>query len=135
MTSIHQFVFYQSTNMAKNFVSPKRLFKNILILKKKKKEKKILPPHFKVLTSNTWTMRPSLTRSKWNMDENCSLKFHLSYVDMPQDCSWKFLHAHCTHHIIFITKFVLLIKIPPLYEVIHLIEDSLSMEEFLKYFF
>ena len=42
---------------------------------------------------NTWAIRPSLTRSKWNMDEICGLKFHLSYVDMPQDFFWKFLYA------------------------------------------
>jgi hypothetical protein len=31
------------------------------------------------LTPNTWAIRPSLTWSKWNMDEICGLKFHLSY--------------------------------------------------------
>jgi hypothetical protein len=39
-------------------------------------------------------IRPSLTQSKWNMDEMCGLKFHLSYVDMPQDFFRKFLIAH-----------------------------------------
>ena len=44
----------------------------------------------------TWAIRPSLTRSKWKMDEICGLQFHLSYVDMPQFPSFffKFLHAH-----------------------------------------
>ena len=49
------------------------------------------------------------------MDEICGLKFHLSYVDMPQDF---FLEIPpCAHHVIFITDFVLLIKTPPFYEV------------------
>ena len=44
---------------------------------------------FKSLTPNTWAMWPSLTWSKWNMDEICGLKFYLSYVDMPQEAnSW-----------------------------------------------
>ena len=48
------------------------------------------------------------------MNEICGLKFHLSYVDMPQD----FLEIPpCAHHVIFITEFVLLMKIPPFYEV------------------
>ena len=49
---------------------------------------------FKGLTPNRWAIRPSLTPSKWNRDEICGLKFHLSYVDMPQELFWKFLHAH-----------------------------------------
>ena len=45
------------------------------------------------------------------MDEICGLKFHLSYVDMPQEI------PPCAHHVIFITEHVLLIKSPPFYEV------------------
>ena len=48
------------------------------------------------------------------MDEICGLKFHLSYVDMPEEL---FLESPpCTHHDISITEFVLLIK-TPFYEV------------------
>ena len=32
------------------------------------------------LTPNTWAIRLSLTQSKWNMNEICGLKFHLSYA-------------------------------------------------------
>ena len=49
------------------------------------------------------------------MDEICDLKFQLSYVDMPQEFFWEI--SPCAHHVIFITEFVLLIKIPPFYEV------------------
>ena len=41
-------------------------------------------PSYLYLTPNTWAILPSLTWSKWNMVEICGLKFHLSYVDMPQ---------------------------------------------------
>jgi hypothetical protein len=46
------------------------------------------------------------------MDEICGLKFQLSYatrifLEIPP----------CAHHVIFITEFVLLIKILPFYEV------------------
>ena len=50
--------------------------------------------HASSLTSNMWAIRPSLAWSKWNMEEICGLKFQLSYVDMPQNFLWKFLHAH-----------------------------------------
>jgi hypothetical protein len=49
------------------------------------------------------------------MDEIFGFKFQLSYVDMPQDF---FLEIPpCAQHVIFITKFVLLIKSSPCYEV------------------
>jgi hypothetical protein len=49
------------------------------------------------------------------MDKIRGLKFHISYVDMPQDF---FLEIPpCAHHVIFITEFVLLIKTPPFYKV------------------
>ena len=49
------------------------------------------------------------------MDEICGLKFHLSYVDMPQEF---FLEIPpWAHHIIFIIEFVLLIKTSLFYEV------------------
>ena len=47
------------------------------------------------------------------MDKICGLKFQLAYVDMPQELEI----PPCTYHVIFITEFVLLIKIPPFYEV------------------
>jgi hypothetical protein len=49
------------------------------------------------------------------MDEICGLKFQLSYVVMPQAFFLKI--PPCAHDVIFITEFVLLIKIPPFYEV------------------
>ena len=49
------------------------------------------------------------------MDEICDLKFHLSYVFMPQVFSEI---SRFEHHFTFITEFVvLLIKTPPFYEV------------------
>ena len=39
------------------------------------------------------------------------------------------------HHVIFITEFVFLIKAPPFYEVMYLIENGFGMEEFQRYFF
>ena len=39
----------------------------------------------------------------------------------------------CAHHVIFITEFVLLIKIPPFYEV-NSLENGKPREEFQKYF-
>ena len=59
------------------------------------------------------------------MDEICGLKFHLSYVDMPQEFFWKFLHA--------LTMSFLL---PNLYFLIKIyVENDKRMEEFQKYFF
>ena len=68
------------------------------------------------------------------MDEICDLKFLLSYVDMLQHI---FLEIPpCAHNVIFITEFLLLIKTPSFYEVnSFLIENSLRLEEFQKYFF
>ena len=42
------------------------------------------------LTTNTWAIWPSLLWSKWNNDDICDLKFHLSYATR---IFWKFLHA------------------------------------------
>ena len=67
------------------------------------------------------------------MDEICGLKFHLSHVNMPQDFFSEI--PPCAHHVIFVTEFVLLIKIPPFYEVNSLIENGKRMEEFKKYSF
>ena len=66
------------------------------------------------LTPNMWAIRPSLTQSKWNMEEICGLKLHFSYLDMPQDFFWEL--PPCANHVIFITEFVLLTKTPPFYE-------------------
>ena len=45
------------------------------------------------------------------MDEICGLKFQLSYVDMPQEFFWKFLHALTMSFLLLNLYF--LSKIPP----------------------
>ena len=55
-----------------------------------------LPVHLKFslsFTHNIWQIQPLCPRSKVNMDEICRLKFHLLYVDKPQDFFRKFLNA------------------------------------------
>ena len=52
------------------------------------------------LTHNMAMIQPSFTSSKWNMRKMFGLKFR-----------------PFAHHVILITVFVLLIKIPPFYEV------------------
>ena len=67
------------------------------------------------------------------MDEIWGLKFHLSYVDKPQDF---FLEIpSCAHHDIFVTEFVLLIKTPLFYEVNSFNRKWLVHEGISKYFF
>ena len=68
------------------------------------------------------------------MDKICGLKFHLLYVDMPQDFFLEI--SPCANRVIFVTEFELLIKTPPFYEVNSFkIENCLRMEYFQKYFF
>ena len=46
------------------------------------------------LTPNSSAIQPSLSRSKWNMDEICGLMFYLlSYVDTPQFIFLKSFYA------------------------------------------
>ena len=49
------------------------------------------------------------------MNEICGLKFHLLYVDMPQDFFLEI--SPCANRVIFVTEFELLTKTPPFYEV------------------
>ena len=51
------------------------------------------------------------------MDEICGFKFHLSCVDCRYDTIIILEIPPCAFHVIFITEFVLLIKIPPFFEV------------------
>ena len=85
---------------------------------------------FRSLTHYSPLIQPSVTRSKWNMDEICGLKFHFlcyvyiqhkNFIDIPP----------CTKNVIFITEFAILGKILPFYEVREII---LRMEEFQKKF-
>ena len=50
-------------------------------------------------------------------------------------CGFFFEVSPCAHHVIFITTFVLLIKIPPFSEVNSFNRKWKHMEEFQKYFF
>ena len=61
------------------------LFPDIFIILSFSSFKKLFSADALTLTPNMWAIRPSLARSKWNMDKICGLKFHFSYVDMPQD--------------------------------------------------
>jgi hypothetical protein len=66
------------------------------------------------------------------MDEICGLKFHLLYVDMPQDF---FGNSSMCSQFHFITEFVLLIKTPPFYEVNSFNIKRLAHGGILKIFF